>query len=538
MILVDDEDRAAGEHGPVAGTHPLLSRVAPYLLGPALPPLPTLWALNRRRALSAGFCLVVPLALGLSLGHAALGSAAALGGGFTAVYGHSLPYRRRARVSAGVALVVVSSIGLGGATGGTPLLLVLVLGAIAAAATAATAVWRIGPPGALAPVLVAGSASALGNDPGVVGRHVLAASAAAALAWLVVMLPWTWDPAGPERRAVQAADAAVRSAEAGTQGSTRPGTTARAVRAAVAAVAVGSRRRPSLAPVLEEVEERFFRALPPVPEVRPPGLPPGPPPPAAVPPARRTPLWASTAARIGTGVALAGLVAVAIGLPSPYWAGTAAVAVLLGTDARHTRARAFHRVTGTLLGTLVAGAVFAVQPPTAVTVLLVAALLVGVELFITHQYVVAVSCLTPVSLLLVHLGAPDQPGTALIAARIEETLVGIAVGLAAGLLLFARAGSRRLPSAVGTAAERAVAAASAPAGTPADRALHDALVALNEVSTAARAELFSAPGADEWRARSRQVGDLGWALLGARARGDQELAATVARHIRSDLALR
>jgi hypothetical protein len=148
---------------------------------------------------------------------------------------------------------------------------------------------------------------------------------------------------------------------------------------------------------------------------------------------------------------------------------------------------------------------------------------------------VAVSCLTPVSLLLVHLGVPEAPGSALIAARIEETLLGMAVGLAAGLLLFARAGSRRLPAAVGAAAARAVAAAVSPAGTPADRALQDALVALNEVATAARAELFSAPGADAWRARSRQVGDLGWALLGARARGDDDLAGAVAAHIRSDL---
>jgi hypothetical protein len=55
------------------------------------------------------------------------------------------------------------------------------------------------------------------------------------------------------------------------------------------------------------------------------------------------------------------------------------------------------------------------------------------------------------------------------------------------------------------------------------------------VATAARAELFSAPGADVWRSRSREVGDLGWALLGARARDESELAEAVARRIRDDL---
>jgi uncharacterized membrane protein YccC len=517
----------------VAGISSPIRRVTPHLLGPALPPLATLWSLNGRRALSAAFCVAVPLALGLALGHPGPGSAAALGG-FTAVYGHSLPYRRRAWIAAGVAVMIVSAIGLGGLTGGHPLLLVVVLGAVAAAATAATAIWRVGPPGALAPIIVGGSASALGSAPDVVAQHVAAAAAAAALSWAVVMLPWLWDPAGPERRAVQAASAAVGSVERGVPGATRPGATARALRVAVAAVAVGSRRRPSLQAALEEVEARFLRALPPIAPARAPDL--ADPQPAAGPPAsRRTPLWTATAFRIGLGVAAAGLVAVAVGLPAPYWAATSAVAVLLGTDARHTRARAFHRVTGTLLGTVIAGVVFALQLPTPGTVVLVALLLLGVELFIAHQYVIAVSCLTPVSLLLVHLGAPDSPGTALIAARIEETLVGIAVALVAGFLLFARAGSRRLPAAVTATAARAVAAASEPAGTTADRELHDALVALNEVATAARAELFSAPGADVWRGRSRQVGDLGWALLGARARRESELAESVARRIRADL---
>jgi uncharacterized membrane protein YccC len=533
VTWVHDRTAGVGQDRTVAGTSSPIRRIAPHLLGPPLPSLATLWSLNGRRALSAAFCVTFPLALGLALGHPGAGSAAALGG-FTAVYGHSLPYRRRAWIAAGVAAGIVCAIGLGGLTGGHPVVLALVLAAVAAAATAATAIWRIGPPGALSPVIVGGSASALGSAPDVVAQHVSAAAAAAALSWVVVMLPWLWDPAGPERRALQAAAVAVSSVESGAPGATRPGGIARALRVAVAAVAVGSRRRPSLQPALEEVEARFFRALPPVDPTRGPEIP-APRPGAHRAHRRRTPLWAATAARIGLGVAAAGLVAVAIGLPAPYWAATSAVAVLLGTDARHTRARAFHRVTGTLLGTVIAGVVFALQPPTAVIVLLVSLLLIAVELFIAHQYVIAVACLTPVSLLLVHLGAPHSPGTALIAARIEETLVGMAVALAAGFFLFARAGSRRLPAAVTATAQRAVTAASAPAGATADRELHDALVALNEVATAARAELFSAPGADVWRRRSRQVADLGWALLGSRARDESGLADSVARRIRAEL---
>jgi hypothetical protein len=163
-------------------------------------------------------------------------------------------------------------------------------------------------------------------------------------------------------------------------------------------------------------------------------------------------------------------------------------------------------------------------------------MLVGVELLIASQYVLAVALITPVALSLVHLGAPSTPGAELIGIRLGETLVEITVGLAAGLLLFPRTGSRRLPAAVGTTVERALQAAAAPPGGPADHALENALIAQNEVATAARAELFAAQGADAWVRLSRQVGDLGWALLGARAREEDALAAWVAARITHDLA--
>ncbi|MBB3676152.1 hypothetical protein FHX36_001887 [Modestobacter versicolor] len=508
----------------MSGSPSPLRRAAPHVLGPPLPAPRALWAAHGRRALSAGFCVTAPLALFVLLDRADLGAAAALGG-FTAVYGHALPYRRRAAVSAGVALVLVAAVALGGLTGPHPFLLAAVLGLLAAGATAATAVWHVGPPGPLMAVLVGGSASALGASPAQLGQHVAAAAGAATLAWLVVMAPWLVDPAGPERRAVAAAEAAVA---AGTPRDGRPDPVARAVRVAHAAVAGGSRRRPSLRPRLEEVETRFMQALPATdPAVPDPGH--------GVLPRRHPPLWLPTAARLGVGAWSAGTLAAALDLHSPYWAATAAVAVLLGTDARHTRARALHRVTGTLLGTILTAALFWLDLPAGPTVALIGLMLVCVELLVVNQYVLAVSLITPVSLSLVHLGAGSPPGADLIAIRLGETLVGIAVGLAAGLLLFPRTGSRRLPAAIGTTERLALAAAAAAPGTPADRALRDSLVAQHEVATAARAELFAAPGADAALRRSRQVADLGWALLGARARGEDALAAWVAARVRRDL---
>ncbi len=516
----------------VSGIPSPLRRVAPHVLGPRPPTPGALWAAHRRRALSAAFCVTAPLAFFVLLGRADLGAAAALGG-FTAVYGHALPYRRRSVVSAGVGAALATSVALGGLAGPHPFLLAAVLGLLGAAATAATAVWQIGPPGPLMAVLVGGSASALGSAPDLIGQHVAAAAGSAALSWLVVMAAWSWDPAGPERRAVAAAESAVAAAERGGLPDTRPDAVARAVRIAHVAVAGGSRRRRSLRPRLEEVETRFLRTLP----TTAPTTATGPRVPAA--PARgHTPLWVPTAVRIGVGAWAAGSLAAGLGLHSPYWASTAAVAVLLGTDARHTRARALHRVTGTLLGTGVTALLFWLDLPVAVSVALIGVMLVGVELLVVSQYVLAVALITPVSLSLVHLGADSPPGAVLIAVRLGETLVGIAVGLAAGLLLLPRPGSRRLPAAVGATVERALAAAAAPPGGPADAALRDALVAQHEVATATRAELFAAPGADLELHRSRQVADLGWALLGARARGEDALSAWVGARITADLAPR
>ena len=59
---------------------------------------------------------------------------------------------------------------------------------------------------------------------------------------------------------------------------------------------------------------------------------------------------------------------------------------------------------------------------------------------------------------------------------------------------------------------------------PADDRLREALVQQREVPAAARAELFPGPAATARTTRARAVADLGWGLLGARARGDSDLA--------------
>ena len=213
-------------------------RAGSHLFGPPLPALAALWQAGGRRGVTAATCVVIPLVVGTSVDRPDLGAAAALSA-FTAIYGHALPYRRRAIVVAGVGAALALAAGLGALAAHHAVALSVLLGVLAAAAIAAVTVWRVGPPGAIGIVLVCGGSSALGASPTGVGVLFLAAAAGAALSWCACMLPWLWDPTGPERRALETAERAVASIEGG-EGSIPPGPVAAAVRLADAAIADGS----------------------------------------------------------------------------------------------------------------------------------------------------------------------------------------------------------------------------------------------------------------------------------------------------------
>ena len=73
-----------------------------------------------RRGVTAAICVVDPAASSASsLDRPALGAAAALAA-FTAIYGHALPYRRRAVVVAGVGAALTLAGGLGAPHRPTP----------------------------------------------------------------------------------------------------------------------------------------------------------------------------------------------------------------------------------------------------------------------------------------------------------------------------------------------------------------------------------------------------------------------------------
>ncbi|GAA1963697.1 FUSC family protein [Nocardioides panacihumi] len=135
----------------------------------------------------------------------------------------------------------------------------------------------------------------------------------------------------------------------------------------------------------------------------------------------------------GAGVLVAGSIATSAGIGRPYWAMVSAVVPLVARDLSVQLTRGLHRVIGTGLGLLVAWALFALDVQGLALVLLVAALQAGAELLVGRNYALALVCVTPLALLMVHLVAP-VPTHELLADRGVETVIGVAVGVAVGYL--------------------------------------------------------------------------------------------------------
>ena len=230
---------------------------------------------------------------------------------------------------------------------------------------------------------------------------------------------------------------------------------------------------------------------------------------APTPPRRRVLLRHSLAvpAAVRAGIAIA--VALALGhllrVGQPYWIALTVSAVLQGSTLVTSLRRGIERTGGTLVGVLIAEGVALLRPAAGVLVALIVLLQLMIESVIATSYAVAVAFITPLTLLLADLGQPGLITEALLGGRIVDTLLGAALGIAAGRVLWPSAARTRIPA----AASRSVAAigllllsglregADSPAARR-DRAdLHVELLNLRAVADAALADrLGSAPVAD------------------------------------------
>ena len=145
------------------------------------------------------------------------------------------------------------------------------------------------------------------------------------------------------------------------------------------------------------------------------------------------------ALRASVAVLASGLVAVAVGLPRPYWGMAAAATVFAqGSYASVTSERGLLRMGGTLIGVPVAAAIVRLDPMGVLLAVTLAALVLSSEVLVTRNYALAMAFATPLALVLTNAAAHGQSSGDLLWTRTAETAVGCVFGVVAGLLVTRR----------------------------------------------------------------------------------------------------
>ncbi|MFI6948555.1 FUSC family protein [Streptomyces sp. NPDC050422] len=484
-----------------------------------------------------------------------------MAGSLCALYGHNLPYARRARTVVGVVLGMLAGLAVAlvaaSLTGSTSVL--IAVGALLAAGQKLLCdATRIGPPGPVIFTFVSSAALFAPQEIGQVPGHLALTLGAGAVSWLITVAPALVRREGPERRAT------ARALNAAAAYTADPGHRTR--RTAVAAVHAAwqtllATGRPT--PVRSALERLVVhaetalgagpgdhaadaarlrewagqtRSRGPVPTPEPaPGtaaelfgvdaernagsgalrallrrLAPG------------SPLL-PVAARTLIGCALAGYICSAAGVGRPYWAIVTA-ASLYQANVTLSWNRTLQRTLGNLLGVLVFAAVLpaARMDPLA---LIGFCLLFGfaAEALITRNYWLGSVAVTPMALLVLEY-AGSHPAGELIGDRVLDTVIGAGVGFLAAVLVTNRRATGRVEKALADAEQaraHAVQTLAATAPTPgaldaARRRLTGSLVELREADDTA---------AGEWWQRALPQE----AVLAAEQAGHRTLAATATR---------
>lgn len=484
-----------------------------------------------------------------------------MAGSLCALYGHNLPYARRAGAVAGVVLGMTAGLGtsLVVASLTTSTAVLIAVGALLAAGQKLLCdATRIGPPGPVIFTFVSSAALFVPQTLAQVPGHLALTLGAGAVAWLVaVVAPALVRRDGPERRAT------ARALDAAAAHAADPGHATR--RAAVAAVhaawqtllAAGrpTAARRALERLVVHAETsvlagtpdpadagrlrewaRLTRARGPVPT----------PPPAPGTGAELFGLDAERTARRGSfrtllrglapgspllpvaartlvGCALAGYVCSAVGVGRPYWALVTA-ASLYQANVTLSWNRTLQRTLGNLIGVLVFAAVLPAARATPLALIGFCLLFAfAAEALITRNYWLGSVAVTPMALLVLEY-AGSHPAGELIGDRVPDTVIGAGVGFLAAVLVTNRRATGRVERALADA-ERARAHAvrtlAAPEPAPAAldaarRQLTGSLVELREADDTAAGEWWQPALARE-------------AVLAAEQAGHRTLAATAQR---------
>lgn len=468
-----------------------MNRIAPV---PPAPPSPSFhlgtlfqWRPAARRwpfAIRAAICMGAPVLAGWVFGDITAGLMATIGS-FTALYGNDRPYLNRAVYLAAIALSFALAVALGLAAE-IRLLVIPAIVFIAMAATFLCNALRIGPPGAYMFAVACAAGTAMPVEHLSVIQIGLLVLAGGSFAWLAHMVGALVSPRGPERAAVAAAaeaiaayvetvgqpaeDAARHAAALAMHNSwtmlvthqpaqPRPSGTLSRLRSInrelhllfAGVIATAPADKSLLADIagrarLLAIQARDTRVE--LERTDPNHVPLGhhgllssllkelhPSSPSML-----------VAARVGVATAMAGLVGEAMGLERAYWTMAAAVLMLhQGLDWMRTLQRGIERMSGTIVGLLLAGAILAIHPEGLWLVLTLMLLQFVIEICVIRNYALAVVFITAAALTIASGGHQLPDISHVLWVRGVDTAIGCAIGLLVLVLTTPRSVAVRIP---------------------------------------------------------------------------------------------
>ncbi|MFP3125685.1 FUSC family protein [Ectobacillus funiculus] len=291
-------------------------------------------------------------------------------GGFTALYVHNESYKQRAIKLLLVNIGLIISFGLGLVAAISPWTMALALSGVATISTFICGAFRVPPPSGYFFVLVCAVGTSLPVDLSVTLSRMTIALLGGCLAWVLSMSSWLFIP-GNRERVVPLKDSSLAS---------------------------------------KSVRTVFRSAL-----------------------AKHSQV-VSASYRNGLVILIATFIAYALGIERLYWVPLSCASVLQGATILAMLHRALQRSVGTVVGILIAGGIFALNPSFLMLGLWVITLQFVVELIIVRNYAFAVVFITPLALIIAESGQPNMPVSTLIGARLLDTLLGSAIGLMGAFL--------------------------------------------------------------------------------------------------------
>ncbi|UJL46798.1 FUSC family protein [Virgibacillus sp. NKC19-16] len=154
------------------------------------------------KAISAGFCMALPVLIGLLFGNLQNGLYAGIGG-FTFLYMFNEPYAQRAKKLFSVMVGLSVAVGLGTLLAPYPYAIAVTVGLIGAIVTFIFGALKIPGPAAVFFVLVFSMTSAMEIDPSLAASRAGLVLLGGALSWVVAMSGWFLNPRGPEINAMK-----------------------------------------------------------------------------------------------------------------------------------------------------------------------------------------------------------------------------------------------------------------------------------------------------------------------------------------------